>query len=389
MFTPVFSLAELLQLIGLAQCVAGVAFMLARGTGRRRGWVPALYYTALGGLFAALFLGAGPFGEDGAAPGVLSLSLALQALLPAATCLLAVQVSAGQPPAGRWLLLLLAPLPEIILMAAAALQSPACTDCWPAWSVYRAVRVISAGLQLLVLQVWLSRFMSSRLSQAADGRERYWLVTALVGLLTLTLGIDLLNLMAVLPEERAIAAVTVLALTFVYLVVTLLFRVTPGAAAEGEAEEPVLEAAEAVEAGPPPDLTDQDRAVIARIGALLTLDKVYQDANCSRETLARELGLPEHRLSFLVKAGFGRGVRQLLNEHRVAEAQALLAGSDQPVSQVAFDVGFNSLPSFNRVFKAATGLSPSDYRAAQQSQQGGAEPGPDRVILKQANQRSR
>lgn len=387
MFTPVFSLAELLQLIGLAQCVAGVAFMLVRGTDRRRGWVPALYYSALGGLFASLYLGAGPFGEDGAAPGALSLSLALQSLLPAATCLLAVQVSGGNPPAGRWLLLLLAPLPEIALMAAAALQSPACTDCWPAWSVYRSVRVMAAGLQLLVLQVWLSRFMSSRLSQAADGRERYWLVTALVGLLTLTLGIDLLNLMSVLPEERAIAAVTVLALTFVYLVVTLLFRVTPTQAVAEEADDPVLEAAETADA--PVELTEQDRQVIARIGDLLTLEKVYQDANCSRETLARELGLPEHRLSFLVKAGFGRGVRQLLNDHRVAEAQALLAGSDQPVSQVAFDVGFNSLPSFNRVFKAATGLSPSDYRAAQQSTQAGAEPESERAILKQANQRGR
>jgi AraC-like DNA-binding protein len=383
MFTPVFSLAELLQLIGLAQCVAGVAFMLVQSRDRRRALVPALYYLALGGLFTALYLGAGPFGETSSPNGPLFTALVLQAALPAATCLLAFQVSAGMLPTGRWLLLLLAPLPEIALLAAAAIQSESCTDCWPAWNAYRVVRVVAAGLQLLVLQIWLSRFMSSRLAGAGNGRERYWIVTALVGLLTLSLGIDLLNLMAVLDEERATAALTVMALTFVYLVVTLLFRVMPAAeSAEAEEEEdaPAPEAA-----GPAPDLTDQDRLVIQRIADLMQLDKVYQDAACSRESLARELGLPEHRLSALVKAGFGRGVRQLLNDHRVAEARQLLADTDQPVNQVAFDVGFNSLPSFNRVFKAATGLSPTDFRAAQQSQRTVAPDPPQRAVSEQVN----
>jgi AraC-like DNA-binding protein len=33
------------------------------------------------------------------------------------------------------------------------------------------------------------------------------------------------------------------------------------------------------------------------------------------------------------------------------------------VSEVAFEVGFQSLSQFNRVFKRTTGLAPSEYRA--------------------------
>ncbi len=41
-----------------------------------------------------------------------------------------------------------------------------------------------------------------------------------------------------------------------------------------------------------------------------------------------------------------------------------------PVTQIAFDVGFNSLASFNRVFKETTGQSPTEYRASATSPPG-------------------
>jgi AraC-like DNA-binding protein len=42
-----------------------------------------------------------------------------------------------------------------------------------------------------------------------------------------------------------------------------------------------------------------------------------------------------------------------------------LANGDLRISEIAFEVGFQSLSQFNRVFKRLSGKSPSAYRAAQ------------------------
>lgn len=363
MFDPVFSVTELLLLIGLAQCVAGIAFLLMRQSERRQGGVPAFYYAALGGHFASLYLGLLPLDQLGVVASFIA--MALQAALPAATALLVLQVARGEPPTGRMLLVLLAAVPELV-PALWLLHDPRLclvdTSCIESAAAYGVLHVLSGGALLLWLQLWLGRRLAGQLIDQPQGRERYWLITALIGLLTLTLAIDLLVLTGALEAGRGLIASTVIALTFVYLVLTLLFRLAPPARpapmATAAPEEPVLLARE---------LDADDRQVIARIGDLLSLDKVYQDQSYDRGALARELGIPEHRLSNLVKAGFGKSTRQLINDARLAEARQLLADTDLPISQVAFDSGFNSLASFNRVFKADSGVSPTDYRRTARS----------------------
>lgn len=59
--------------------------------------------------------------------------------------------------------------------------------------------------------------------------------------------------------------------------------------------------------------------------------------------------------------------RTFLNAHRLAEARCLLADPARQADKViaiAMDSGFASLSSFNRVFQAAEGMSPSAYRRA-------------------------
>jgi AraC-like DNA-binding protein len=49
---------------------------------------------------------------------------------------------------------------------------------------------------------------------------------------------------------------------------------------------------------------------------------------------------------------------------RVEQACRRLGASDDRVSEIAFEVGFQSLSQFNRAFKKFSGKSPSDYRLA-------------------------
>ena len=53
---------------------------------------------------------------------------------------------------------------------------------------------------------------------------------------------------------------------------------------------------------------------------------------------------------------------RFLCEVRIEKAKNLLLNPDVKVSEIAYTVGFQSLTHFNRVFKWATGLSPSGYR---------------------------
>ncbi len=49
---------------------------------------------------------------------------------------------------------------------------------------------------------------------------------------------------------------------------------------------------------------------------------------------------------------------------RVEKAKSLLANPQLRVSEIAFEVGFQSLSQFNRLFKRMTGASPREFRAA-------------------------
>jgi AraC-like DNA-binding protein len=53
-----------------------------------------------------------------------------------------------------------------------------------------------------------------------------------------------------------------------------------------------------------------------------------------------------------------------LGRVRVEKAKQLLLNPHARISEVAYEVGFQSLTHFNRVFRKLTGESPSAYRAS-------------------------
>lgn len=64
----------------------------------------------------------------------------------------------------------------------------------------------------------------------------------------------------------------------------------------------------------------------------------------------------------LFRKTFGTTMNRFITEHRLSHAQRLLATSDEPIVEVAFAAGFQSLSRFNEAFKATCGCSPRDYR---------------------------
>lgn len=79
---------------------------------------------------------------------------------------------------------------------------------------------------------------------------------------------------------------------------------------------------------------------------------------------AQKLGVTADHLSRVCRATTGTSALDLLHERLMLEARRLLAYTPNPVSAVAFELGFDDPAYFSRFFSKLAGQSPSAYRAA-------------------------
>lgn len=78
--------------------------------------------------------------------------------------------------------------------------------------------------------------------------------------------------------------------------------------------------------------------------------------------VARTVWLSPAYLSHLFSKELGMGFVEYLTRVRVERAQTLLVGTSLSIGDIASEVGYRDASYFSRVFKAATGLSPTQYR---------------------------
>jgi AraC-like DNA-binding protein len=82
----------------------------------------------------------------------------------------------------------------------------------------------------------------------------------------------------------------------------------------------------------------------------------------SVSTLASRLNLSPRYLSDLLKQETGKTAIELIHIYLVNEAKNRLMGDDQSVSEIAYQLGFENLPYFSRLFKKETGISPNQFK---------------------------
>lgn len=83
--------------------------------------------------------------------------------------------------------------------------------------------------------------------------------------------------------------------------------------------------------------------------------------------LARVSGVSEAHFARSFKEAFGVPPHRYLLTRRIERAMALLRDTDLPVTEVAFQAGWQSLGTFGRTFRDVTGESPGDFRARQKA----------------------
>ena len=77
--------------------------------------------------------------------------------------------------------------------------------------------------------------------------------------------------------------------------------------------------------------------------------------------LRSALKIKRHHLTQIINEKYNKNFFMYVNEFRIREAQKMMADEknmDKTILRIAFDTGFNSKATFNRMFKTITGMTP-------------------------------
>jgi len=105
-------------------------------------------------------------------------------------------------------------------------------------------------------------------------------------------------------------------------------------------------------------------------GALLRyMATEYTNHDLSLETAIGSLNINRNKINEILKEELGLTFTTYLNKLRLTEAARLLTESTQiNVSEIAYAVGYNNVPYFNKLFKQEYGCAPKTFKALYQAQ---------------------
>ncbi len=116
--------------------------------------------------------------------------------------------------------------------------------------------------------------------------------------------------------------------------------------------------------------TEQDNdklsEVIQKLSLIIESHKLYRNPELSLSDLSESADISERVISNAINKELGKNFFRFINEYRVEEMKERLKDPNNDhlkILSLAFDAGFNSKASFNRVFKSYTGQTPKEYKS--------------------------
>lgn len=128
-----------------------------------------------------------------------------------------------------------------------------------------------------------------------------------------------------------------------------------------------VEKAENFEIQEKPKLIPDDIAIkhLDTLQRYMQTEKAYLNNELLIQDVAVKLDIPTHHISYIINSKLNQNFYDFVNQFRIKEVKRRLcdpAHGNITIVGMAFDCGFNSKATFNRLFKKYTGLTPSQYK---------------------------
>lgn len=109
------------------------------------------------------------------------------------------------------------------------------------------------------------------------------------------------------------------------------------------------------------------KKVADQIEARCIAATLWRDPMLNLQAFADRVDYSPSYISKALNNGLNESFSEFINRHRVAEVQQMMKhpGESRDVIELAYECGFNSKASFNRIFKQLTGQTPTQFRASQ------------------------
>lgn len=88
----------------------------------------------------------------------------------------------------------------------------------------------------------------------------------------------------------------------------------------------------------------------------------HYDETINLNALSKKFGYTPNYLSNLFHNSFDKTIKEFITDVRINESVKMLLSTDNSVTNICFDCGFQSLATFLRVFKSRYNMTPSEYR---------------------------
>ena len=94
---------------------------------------------------------------------------------------------------------------------------------------------------------------------------------------------------------------------------------------------------------------------------LIYIDDNYMN-DISLKEISQHFNVDIYNLSKRINSITGTNFKTYINSMKVLKAEEMILNTRKPLIEIALECGFNSIRTFNRVYKKIKGYSPSSLR---------------------------
>lgn len=108
----------------------------------------------------------------------------------------------------------------------------------------------------------------------------------------------------------------------------------------------------------------------SNLDLLMKEKKLYLDHDINVASLAEEMNITSHQLSYIINTGYNQNFFNFINGYRIKKAKTLLldkSADTLTMLGIAYESGFSSKTAFNTTFKKLTNQTPTEFKKKRSS----------------------